>query len=140
MAEGSNTAERIAAQDACDQVRTLVEAVLDEQKQGAAAAVHGLADALRHAAHALTADDQPLIAGYVDRAATGIDRFSATLRRPWGEILASAESWAEGQPGLFLVGAMAAGFAFGCLLTKSRDLAQSNEAAADLAAGLEPGP
>jgi hypothetical protein len=141
MPEGS---ERVGAMapDACERTREAVEAALHHQQEAAAIAAQGLADALRRAAQSLAEDDQALVAGYVDRAAAGIDEFSATLRRPWSEILASAESLAERQPALFIAGAVAAGFAIGCVLMRPSP-AMGATPPVDLAAGAaarrEPG-
>lgn len=105
-----------------EQMRDAAESLLDEQKERMADAVHGLADALRHAADTLERDDKAAVARYADQAAEQIDRFSTTMREQHlKDMVASTESFARRQPVLFVAGAVAAGFVVGRLLTRSSE-------------------
>lgn len=102
-----------------EQMREAAQSLLDEQKERMAAAVHGVADALRRTADALERENNATAAHYAGRAAAQIDRFSETVRdRQFGEMVASAEDLARRQPALFVAGAVAAGFVIGRLLAR----------------------
>jgi ElaB/YqjD/DUF883 family membrane-anchored ribosome-binding protein len=102
-----------------EQVREAAESLLQEQKDRAAEAVHGLADALRHTADTLERDEKVAVARYADQAAAQIDRLSENLRaRDFRDLLANLEGFARRQPSLFIAGAVAAGFVIGRILAR----------------------
>jgi ElaB/YqjD/DUF883 family membrane-anchored ribosome-binding protein len=105
-----------------EQMREAAEELLREQKERVAAAVHGLADALRQAAHTFEREESRITARYIDQAAAQIDRLSETMRRrSLQDMLASAEDIARRQPALFVTGAVAIGFVVGRVLSRAGD-------------------
>lgn len=120
-------AAREGAQRAADEARSvLVEfleamrsaayGILDEQKARAAKEVGDIAEAVRSSARSLERSDNSAIARHVERAASGIEDFALAMRqRSWNDILADTEEFAQRRPTLFVLGAIAAGFAAGCL-------------------------
>ncbi|HMD65942.1 MAG TPA: hypothetical protein VKG22_04745 [Stellaceae bacterium] len=105
-----------------DATRSAVEALLDEQKQQAAERVKGIAVAVRCAAQSLERSDSRAIARYAERAADQIEGFSLLIReRRWGEIVADTGNFARRRPSLFLLGAAAAGYLAGRLLSVPTD-------------------
>jgi len=115
--EGIDRAKAILAQ-LVDATRSAVEAMLDDQKQRAAKQVDGIAEAVRCAAQCFERSDSRAIARYADRAADQIEDFSLLIRdRRWSEIAADAEDFARRRPLLFILGATAAGFLAGRLLS-----------------------
>ena len=91
--------------------RSAAEALLDEQKRRAAAQVKGIGEAVRSAAQSLERSQTQMLAGYADRAASGIEQFSQLIGdRSWSEIIAEARYFARRQPWLFLFAATADGF------------------------------
>ena len=105
-----------------EQMREAAEELLREQKERVAAAVHGLADALRQAAHTFEREESRVAARYIDRAAAQIDRLSEAMRRQTlRDVLASAEDIARRQPALFVTGAVAIGFVVGRVLSRAGD-------------------
>jgi plasmid stabilization system protein ParE len=105
-----------------EQVREAAGELLREQKERVAAAVHGLADALRQAAHTFEREESRVAARYIDQAAAQIDRLSETMRRQTlPDMLASAEDIARRQPALFVTGAVAIGFVMGRVLWRGGD-------------------
>jgi hypothetical protein len=104
-----------------DEIRDAAEALLEEQKDRAADAVHSVADALQRTAQTLDRENMP-IAQYATRAAESIDEFSERFRqRRWSDLLAEAEGFARRQPALFLAGAVAMGFVFGRFIASSTE-------------------
>ena len=102
--------------------RSTAEALLDEQKQRAAERVKGIAEAVRCAAQSLERSDSRAIARYAERAADRIEDFSLLMcERRWGEIVADTGNFARRRPTLFLLGAAAAGFLAGRLLSVPTD-------------------
>jgi ElaB/YqjD/DUF883 family membrane-anchored ribosome-binding protein len=117
-----------------DATQSAAEAVLDEQKRRAAERTAGIAEAMRLAAQSLERSEGRHIASYVDRAADRIEYFSGVMReRRWTEILADAQDFARRQPVLFVLGAAAAGFLAGRLLTVSTNRSHATRPASDAA-------
>jgi ElaB/YqjD/DUF883 family membrane-anchored ribosome-binding protein len=101
-----------------DAVRSVAEAMLDDQKQQAAERVAGIAEAVRSAAQSLDRSEHGSIARYADGAADQVDHVSQLIRdRHWSEIVADTEDFAQRRPMLFALGATAAGFLAGRLLS-----------------------
>jgi hypothetical protein len=112
---------RNVAGEIVDEIRDAAAALLEEQKERAADAVHGVADALQRTAQTLDRDNMP-IAQFAARAAVRIDAFSERFRqRPWNDLMAEAEDVARRQPALFLAGAVAMGFVFGRFMASSTE-------------------
>jgi hypothetical protein len=110
-----------------DKARNQVQSMLAEQKQSAAGQVEGLARALRKTAEQLDAQDQSPVARYVERAAERLDQLGGTLRDRDIESLAmQVQDFARRQPGVFLGGAVAAGFLVARFLKSSSPSAQSS--------------
>jgi hypothetical protein len=112
-------AGRSAAMQIAEEFRSAAERFLEERKARAAETVRGFADALDHAASDL-ARESPPIADYTGHAARRIEDFANRLQeRSWSAILSEAETIAQRQPALFLLGAAGLGFAMGRLLAAS---------------------
>ncbi|MGH8502803.1 MAG: hypothetical protein ACREVE_10120 [Gammaproteobacteria bacterium] len=96
---------------AAKQAKAQAESMLGEQQQAAAGQLQGLAKALRKTAEQLDSQDQAPLARYAERAADGLDSLGGTLRdRDIGSLAAQVQDFARQQPGVFLGGAVAAGF------------------------------
>jgi hypothetical protein len=89
---------------------------LTSQKGRATDGLDALAQAVRNSTERLRTDRHEMVAGYVDRAADHLERFSTALRdKDVDEILRDAQNLARRQPALviggsFLVGMIAARF------------------------------
>jgi len=105
-----------------DATRSAAETLLDEQKQQAAERVKGIAVAVRCAAQSLEQSNNRAGARHAERAADQIENFSHLIReRLWGEIVADTGNFARRRPSLFLLGAAAAGYLAGRLLSVPTD-------------------
>ena len=121
-ASAASDAVQRGAGRVADQMREAVEELLREQKDRAADAVHGLAEALHQAADTLEREERGVAARYAEQAAAQIDRFSETMRQQTlRDMLASAEDIARRQPALFITGAVAIGFIVGRMLSRPGD-------------------
>ena len=101
-----------------DALRLVGETMLDEQKQQAAERVAGIAEAVRSAARSLERSGNQAIACHIDGAANQVDHVSQLIRdRRWSEIVADTEDFAQRRPMLFALGAAAAGFLAGRVLS-----------------------
>jgi ElaB/YqjD/DUF883 family membrane-anchored ribosome-binding protein len=97
--------------------RSAAEALLEEQKQRAAAQARGFAEAVRSAAQHLERSESWGIGDYAHQAAGQIEQLSNLIgQRNWSEILTETRDFARRRPWLFLGAAMAAGFAAGRVL------------------------
>jgi hypothetical protein len=102
-----------------NRLRDAAQTLIHEQKDRAADAVEGLAQALRQTADQLGREEKPTAARYADQAAAQVAQFSETVRaRDVEELLFEVESFARRQPTLFFAGALAAGFLLGRVLTR----------------------
>ena len=98
--------------------RLAAEALVEEQKQRAAAQAKGIAEAVRLAADRLERSETPGIGRYADQAAGQIEQLSQLIgERNWSEIIAETRDFARRRPMLFLVAAAAAGFLAGRVLS-----------------------
>lgn len=110
-AEAALGTARHGARRLGEEVREAGASVLAEQKTRLVATIHGFAEALRRAGDTLGQEESPVAARCAAQAAAQLERVAATLReRQFSDILAGAESLARRQPGLFIAGAIAAGF------------------------------
>lgn len=108
------------AQEAVGKAKEQVKSMLSDQKHAAASQVEGFAQALRKAAEELNAQDQSPVAGYVQRAAEGLDRLGGALREGnMDNLAAQVQDYARRQPGVFLGGAVVAGFLLARFLKSS---------------------
>jgi ElaB/YqjD/DUF883 family membrane-anchored ribosome-binding protein len=97
--------------------RSAAEALLEEQKQRAAAQVKGFSEAVRSAAECLERSESWSLGSYANEAADQIERISQLIgQRSWNEILAETRDFARRRPWLFLGAATAAGFVAGRVL------------------------
>ncbi len=91
---------------------------VSQHKEGHAQQVGALAEAARAAARSLERSQSPMAARYADRTADQIDEFSRSLRESsWVDLLGDVEAIARRHPGVFVVGAVAAGFLAGRFLS-----------------------
>lgn len=89
-----------------------------DQARHAADQVHELADALRRTAGTLDEQGQPLVSGYLDGAASGLDRLSSSIGSGDLETLVGrTREFARRQPALFVGGAFAVGLLMSRLLS-----------------------
>lgn len=102
--------------------RSAAEALLQDQKQRAAAHVKGLAEAVRSAAQCLERSESWGLGSHADRAARQIEQLSQLIgQRSWSEIVAETQNFARRQPWVFLGVAAAAGFVAGRILAVPAD-------------------
>jgi hypothetical protein len=102
-----------------DQAGTMVEQArqqattqLSSQKERAASTLGTLGSALHEASRQVREQDDAMMAGYIDSAASQVDRLADTLKqRDLGQILDSTGRFARQQPAVFLAAAVAIGFA-----------------------------
>jgi hypothetical protein len=106
-------------------VRHAAEGLLDEQKDRAVDAVHGVAQALRRTAEGLEGENEAL-ARYAEQAADQVERFTESFReRHLGDIVSDLDDFARRQPTMFLIGAVAAGFVVGRFMASSAERSQA---------------
>lgn len=94
----------------------------DSQKRMVAVEVDGYACALKEAARSLHDQQQDSVAHYVERAADGLNHLAHNLReRDLGNMVGRVSDFAKRQPGVFLGGAVAAGFLLSRFLKSSAE-------------------
>ena len=123
-----------------DQIREQAEGFANEKKAAAADQISGLASALRKTAEELQQSELGF-GEYVERAASGLEEFSESIReRDFGTLLGDIESLARQYPAAFLGATVVAGFMFARLLKTSGQAAAGNggEGQGDFEGG--PGP
>jgi len=114
---GVDRAKGILAELA-EAMRTVAEALADEQRARAAGRVAAVAAAVRGAAQSLAQSEMPTVAHCAGEAADRIEDFSAAVReRRWRDIVTDTEDFARDQPALFALAATAAGFIAGRVLS-----------------------
>jgi hypothetical protein len=102
-------------------VRHAAEEMIEERKVRAAEGVQGVADALRRTAGNLRGENEA-VARYAEQAADTVARLSDTVRgQQLGDVIAELDDFARRQPALFLIGAVAAGFAAGRFIAASAE-------------------
>jgi F0F1-type ATP synthase membrane subunit b/b' len=116
-AQAKQGAERMA-----EETRRQTNETVDNQKRAAAEQAGGLAGALRKTGDELNRQQQPYMAHYANRFASSLDRMAGTLRdQDADSLIGQAQDFARRQPGVFLGGAVAAGFALSRFLKSSDD-------------------
>ena len=102
-----------------DQIREQAEGFANEKKAAAADQISGLASALRKTAEELQQSELGF-GEYVERAASGLEEFSESIReRDFGSLLGDVESLARQYPAAFLGATVVAGFMFTRFLKSS---------------------
>jgi len=105
-----------------DEAKDRARAAIDERKEGLAQDVGDFAHALRASASDLDEHDKAYVARYVEQAASSVEQIADTLhRQDLGDLVRHTESFARRQPGLFIGGAVAAGFALARFLKSSAE-------------------
>lgn len=85
--------------------------IMDRQRASVAAELEAIVKALKKAADAFHDEHQDSIADYTRRAADGLSRLSHDLRdKDLDTLIDNVNDYARRQPGVFLGGAVAAGF------------------------------
>ena len=108
----SNTSDTRPAATAgiIDRVRETATAGLSTQKDRASEGLTKVVEVVRLGAAPLRDHQHEAIAGYVEKAADGLERFSARLReRDISAVLGDVQRFARSQPALFVGAAFAAG-------------------------------
>jgi hypothetical protein len=110
---------REAAGGFADDMRGAADSLIHEQKARVADMAQGFAQALRRSADAFAQEGGGgPIAHYADSVAERVEQLSDTVRRQhWRDTLATVEDAARQRPELFFIGAVAAGFVMGRMLT-----------------------
>lgn len=93
-----------------DQAKQQATTLLGGQKDRAAEAVTGIAQALRSTGNQLRQNDQGSVAQYTDKLAERVEAFSGSLSgKDVNELVADVERYARKQPAVFLGGAFVLG-------------------------------
>ena len=101
---------RETAGQVADQAREQASSQVDSQKDRAVEMLGHLAQAVRQTGQELRQQDQPALAGYVDRTAQAVERCAGYLRaRDTGQLLDEGERLARRHPAVFLGGSFAQG-------------------------------
>jgi hypothetical protein len=105
-----------------DDAKERARSAIDERKEGFAQDVGHFAHALRASASDLQDHHKGYVAQYVEQAATSVDQIADTLsRQDLRDLMRHTENFARRQPGLFIGGAVAAGFALARFLKSSAE-------------------
>jgi hypothetical protein len=126
-----------------DEAKDRARSAIDERKEGLAQDVGDFAHALRASASDLEGHNKAYVAHYVQQAASSVEQIADTLhRQDLTELMRRTEDFARRQPGLFIGGAVAAGFALARLLKSSaeRRAGEEREGAYGSRGGGEPMP
>jgi hypothetical protein len=108
------------AQRMAGEARRQTNETVENQKRAAADQAGGVADALRKTGDELNRQQQPYLAHYANRFAASLERMAGTLREKDPDtLIGQTQDFARRQPGLFLGGAVAAGFALSRFLKSS---------------------
>jgi hypothetical protein len=102
---------REGAERLTEQAKRQVQSMFAQQKGAAASTLGHVAHALRQAAQQLSKEEEGTVAGYTDRAADQLERFSNLLRtKDLRDVMDDTQNLARQRPELFFGGALAAGF------------------------------
>ncbi len=116
------------AHDLAEQAKRSAESLLGQQKDAFAQRASTLADGLRQTATQLHGQNQPTVAKYANEAARGLDYVTNMLRtNDVNSIIAQGSRLAQRQPGMVMVGSIAAGFLLARFLKSTSASAQSDE-------------
>lgn len=126
--EAQTRAKHVAEQTRSQAERIAHEAtaagrdIMDRQRASLASELETIVKALKKASDAFHDEHQDAIADYTQRAADGLSRLSRDLRdQDLGTLLNRVNDYARRQPGVFLGGAVAAGFLLSRFLRSSQD-------------------
>ncbi|HEX2138488.1 MAG TPA: YtxH domain-containing protein [Woeseiaceae bacterium] len=109
------------ATDAMRSVKEKARDMAEEQKSAGAEQIKGVARAMQTAADELE-QQMPAAAGYVREAASGVERFSSSLRnRSIDELVSSFNNFAKNQPTAFFGASVLAGFVLSRFLKSSAE-------------------
>jgi len=110
-----------AAGQAVDQARQQVSSRLAGQKDRAAEGLTSVAQALRQTSQQLREQDQQTVTGYIESAASQVERVSNYLKQhDLGALVDDVEQFARRQPALFLGGTFVLGLLGARFLKSSR--------------------
>jgi hypothetical protein len=110
-----------AAGQVVDQARQQVSSRLVDQKDRAADGLTNVAHALRQTSQQLREQDQQAVTGYIESAASQVERVSNYLRHnDLGGLIDDVEQFARRQPALFLGGTFVLGLLGARFLKSSR--------------------
>jgi len=110
-----------AAGQVVDQARQQVSSRLVGQKDRAAEGLTSVAQALRQTSQQLRAQDQQAVTGYIESAASQVERVSNYLKHnDLGGLIDDVEQFARRQPALFLGGTFVLGLLGARFLKSSR--------------------
>jgi hypothetical protein len=126
-----------------DDAKERARSAIDERKEGLAQDVGDFAHALRASASDLQDHHKGYVAQYVEQAASSVEQIADTLhRQDLTDLMRRTEDFARRQPGLFIGGAVAAGFALARFLKSSaeRRAAEEREEAYGARSGAQPMP
>ena len=126
-----------------DEAKDRARSAMDERKEGLAQDVGDFAHALRASASDLEEHNKAYVAHYVQQAASSVEQIADTLQRQdLTDLMRRTEDFARRQPGLFIGGAVAAGFALARFLKSSaeRRAGEEREVAFGSRGGGEPMP
>jgi hypothetical protein len=125
-ADGHTRLEEDTAQ-AADAARQRLRTLADRQKAAGADQIKAVAQAFHQAAENMEGQS-PTTAGYVQDAASRLDRLSSAVReRSFDELVAQVRDFARAQPMMVFGGALVAGFALSRFLKSSPgDMPASN--------------
>jgi len=116
----ADQAQQVAGQ-AVDQARQQVSSRLVDQKDRAAEGLTSVAQALRQTSQQLREQDQQTVTGYIESAASQVDRISNYLKQhDLGGLIDDVEHFARRQPALFLGGTFVLGLLGARFLKSSR--------------------
>ena len=111
-----------------DEAKDKARSAIEERKEGLAQDVGDFAHALRASASDLQDHQKDYVAQYVEQAASSVDQIADTLQRQdLKDLMRHTEDFARRQPGLFIGGAVAAGFALARFLKSSGERRMTDE-------------
>lgn len=109
-----------AAKDTVASVKERGRSMLQDRKNALADNVSSFERALRRTAKELEGEDQRTAGHYAEQAANGLEQVSHALReQDFEALIGKTEDFARRQPGVFLGGAVAAGFLLARFLKSS---------------------
>lgn len=124
---GMSEKAREAAEQVKEETKTKSRQFLTTQKNQAAEAMGGIADALQRTARSLEEQKHNVTANYIDQASRTIFQVSENLRdRNADDLMKSLRSFAESQKGLLFGSAILAGFALSRFLKSSSHQEESD--------------
>lgn len=134
--EAKSTFVRLA-----DDAKARARSAVEGRKHATAQDLADVAEALQASADRMEQRDHSVAAGYVRQAAGGLEQVADSLeRRDIVDLLRQTEDLARRQPGVFVGGAVIAGFALARFLKSSGERQRREASAAGTHRGFSPGP